>query len=436
MTRIGKGYNLAVLTIIVMGLFLSHRSAYSSSFYSSNEYLRVPIEDKERIKRLLWLEKVKEIVRRYNKGMCSGHSCLLVQVLRMAGEPAVLMGLFKKRKEEPYHVYVRTKSWGDIDIFPEGNNGEPYNGNNARELTENYQKLAKGDEDLAINILQIADRELGTNYAVPASIEHQCKVLFIKGDGEKKGIFYKDRVAIGGIKEGGSIIIEIQKGTLKVKDIFVPTYIKDWEWIYRQTVAELRNKALEKGVDGVHFLKVRNDIYLKYILEYFDIERIRSPGRDGANEWFMPQISGKTELYDFLLKPKIIDGKLTWERGFNIVGYNESGKDKPEKLFPGHPVFKIKKEDRGHLTIHPKRLRKKEGTGYTDYIVIYNRREKRFRLKREWDGKIMPDYDFRLVGNLEIICRPRPLASVIEGLRLRHVWLGRAHRQNILDNSL
>ena len=59
--------------------------------------------------------------------MCLVHSVTLVRILEALDEQACLMGIYKKfDMSAPYHYYVATKRWGNIDIFPEGHLKGPF----------------------------------------------------------------------------------------------------------------------------------------------------------------------------------------------------------------------------------------------------------------------------------------------------------------------
>ena len=74
------------------------------------------------------IEKVKQFVRKLNPGLCFSHSLVLIKILKILGEEAVLMGMYKPRETQAYHYYVHTKSWGPVNIYPEGYSKEPLTG--------------------------------------------------------------------------------------------------------------------------------------------------------------------------------------------------------------------------------------------------------------------------------------------------------------------
>ncbi|MBU4589452.1 MAG: hypothetical protein KKG01_00785 [Candidatus Omnitrophica bacterium] len=239
------------------------------------------------------------------------------------------------------------------------------------------------------------------------------RVVFIKEEGrwkDKAGgekwyeIHYKSQLR-------GWVFFESKDNVLTVTTISIPTNSEDWEAIYKATLSELRSIALEEQVEKIHFEKVSNDIFLKYILENFSIEVIKS----SSTAWFMPAEGKDIKPWQFLLLPKTDRGvTITIYKGEDMKGVN------PVYPFGTGPTFTIT-EKKGSLVINPSKLRKLDVPGvYDNYTISYDEKEKRFILTQE-DSKIIKDVDFQLNegyldSDLEIMCTVKPLSEIKQTL--------------------
>ena len=126
MTKINKEYIFKIMGIVVMVLCLCNSLLYA--FTSFKTFLRCPIGNGSIIEKDLYICRIVQLVRAKEVGLCYEYSVLLILVLRNIGEEAVLMGLYNGDRQDPYHYYVKSKSWGDIDVFPEGHRKEELKG--------------------------------------------------------------------------------------------------------------------------------------------------------------------------------------------------------------------------------------------------------------------------------------------------------------------
>ena len=203
-------------------------------------------------------------------------------------------------------------------------------------------------------------------------------------------------------KVRGWVWFEKESGVLKVESISVSTTIKGWEDVYKATLLKLHNIALEEGIQQVHFKKVSNDIFLKYLLEYFSINSIRTQNA----EWHMPIVDKKQlEPYAFLSLSR---------QGVTIVSYDETER-KVYNYFSTGPNFTLTVKN-GDLVINPSEFRRVETPGAIDhYSVIYDAAEKRFRLFWKEGNKVIRNVDFQLgagylKSTLELVCKLRDIA--------------------------
>jgi len=207
----------------------------------------------------------------------------------------------------------------------------------------------------------------------------------------------------------GWVFFEAKDNVLTVNTISIPTNSEDWESVYRATLSELRNIALEEKVERIWFKKVSNDIFLRDILENFSIKGIKTKDTD----WFMPAEGKDIEPWQFLLAPNASRGvTITIYEGEDAKGVN------PVYPFGTGPTFTIT-EEVGSLVINPSKLRKLDVPGVGNhYTISYDGKKKRFILTHE-DGEIVNDVDFQLNkgyldSDLEITATVKFLTSPVQ----------------------
>ena len=174
----------------------------------------------------------------------------------------------------------------------------------------------------------------------------------------------------------GWIFYHIEDGELKVTAISISTKAPGWEDVYKAALLKLRDIAIEQDIQSIHFEKISNDIFLKYMLEIFHIKR---------------------KIHE------ILDG-----REFTVVGYDEEEK-RAFNYFSPAPNFKVRSELEG-IQATPSKLKKVETPGFVDsYSVVYNEAKSRFELILDENGKAIQGIDFQIGGgylqsDLELSC--------------------------------
>ena len=153
MGKVKKGYNLKIEGIVISTIFLYCSLVCASPFYCIKNSLRVHLENGERSEQTLKILKIVKTVKNHKTLLlCYDQSMLLIKVLRELGEDALLIGLYEEGKKVPYHFYVRTRTWGNIDIFQEGHDEEELNG---REVPQRqYEGKLEKFNELACLVLQ------------------------------------------------------------------------------------------------------------------------------------------------------------------------------------------------------------------------------------------------------------------------------------------